>query len=1495
MPKQIVPLTGLDQVGVIRDNPPVSLPPNAFSDVRNVRFKEGSVRKMEGEVNAFPNLFDAALPSTDSFDGSILKYVVWWPNPNVVDNNRGYYLVIREETVGTTIMDVAYLVVPGAAGINNQDPMEPTARRVGTFLQDRNSAWQHTFFQGGFALVINNGLQEPHYILDTDGNEDISQIPVFQPLPGWESYLINETTISDTFNAALNTRDFTIGAPVDFDAFRIVATITANNATNTFTWLQPGASSEDGGAVYAEANQLATITFTDENLPDGASVTIRRESLMPVRVRAGVVRSFGDFLVAGNLEEYQVTQDQAGSDVITVRRNLTGVVRSSDVARPGSIPTNWNPFEAGVSTADEFVLTATGVVQDMVELQGNLFIYSNNSISTMRRTGNPQVPLTVSQVTDSYGAQTTEAVLEYDGRHFVIGSQDIYLFGGHPGSIESVSDQRVRRYFFDNLNPLHNQRLFTLRYSQRDEIWICYPTTSSIQGECDEALIWNYRQNTWTIRSLESAIAGDIGPVPGGGLPTSSSSFSGNTGSNQQITSGTPEEQEINFPDLPISIMNNHAGVTTTQEFQVQGLQPFISQASSFEFNFTDQFDTGPTFGPPNVTFETAPVSMRIQLLESSDPAANLNLELPRYLTVDEQWDATRIYFAGRGLLGQPDFYGGQRAISNGIVYRVLNGFGDGTTPSSFYRPGEGLPFYDIETALVYEDTFDVLGVRPEDLVVGAQYAVTPGDGGTGRALTATQARWEALGPAATEQRGVPEVIAELNAFLTNNADFNRFFQLEDTDVTDTLMTIGAAGSSGQNNFPTYNGLMVSFAYPDLNNDPASEGGDNNGGNFGADALSIAAAASDNISATAVVFEFTTTEREYVDFDPADSANTGRYSVNPSATTLDRVVVALNETFEGDMIDERVADLIRTGFNVDPTDFWTVDMDVTGDRGRVSSRVNGNFDLGLRVIAPPETGITDANVLITEIQSGTRSTDPTQEGSIPAQLPYFLVTPPDADLARPAMFFQPVGLADVSTDRGDLMTAIIQEALRTYTNWEFVGETDDIVTVRTSNDDDVSIDARARQADRPVTGTWRVEFAAPGNVQQVGLNNTTLGVGRETVRGSFALLTTPSYLGILVSNPTIPGSGLEFLLLEAGDPTSISADAATDLWVPRIRQAVPRVSLVERADGFFLQPANYDAFANFVLDVRTNDTPENAEWIYRLATDGINIDNPDPDAALIPLNPASDSPAFVNGAELDDVFNADLVPVVTSPDYLRAGGPLKVASVLDGQGAAALASFRTNTTTTLIFDIFRPWPRDEVNFNLEYPILATSRLQQDSTGIFRRLNKIIAADIGWSRPEYAFTRRTTTEDVANFRETINMGDDFPMAYESYIERLQMAIVPEFDTEQLTSLALWADGSTPEFLRGTAQRNRLNVRVAATNNPGEISSLAMDPAATEQAGNNNMFDVSQDYKIDMRIHGRFMNYRITDSATVTEADDTFNNQTEWRISGMQADIIKGGTR
>ena len=1504
MPTQVVPFVGFDQVGVNLDTPPVALPPQAISDARNVRFKDGAVRKMEGEVNIFPNLFD---DGELSYDGTILKYVAWWPNPNIIDSNRGYYLIIREEVdMDGNFVDVAYLVLPGTSGAVGE------LVEKGRFLRDENANWQHTFFQGGFALIINNGLEAPHYIIDQDGNEDINAVPNFAPLPGWESYNIQRTVISDTFVAG-NTTAFNAGI-IDINEVNIVISRLRNGVSTVVTVnSMSGAGGDVFGRYYDTDGNVnadnapqdvgfffrldqdlsgeATLRF-NATADDGTELvtilpgdllTVSIESVNPVNVTAGVIRAYGDLLVAGNLVERDPLTDN------TIVRNLAGVVRASDVAAPGDIPTNWNPFAGGVSTADEFVITSTGVVQDLVELQGNLFIYSNSSIAVMRQTGNPQVPLAVTPVTDSYGAQTTEAVREFDGKHFVIGTQDIYLFGGHPGSIQSISDQRIRRYFFDNLNPLHNQRLFTLRYSQRDEIWICYPTTASLQGECDEALIWNYRQNVWTIRTLTSAVAGDIGPVPGGGLPTSNNIFANHTGTRQVIQDGIPTAHNIRFPPSNPQIQRIHGGVATSYDIDVDNIPNFDSSASSFIITFDENFDSGPTYDHEDpddrVHFDTRAANFTIRLLETSATDASVTLDLPRFLTTDKEWDAERVYFAGRGGPIDPDYYPGQRVIRGGNVYRVRNGFGGGTTPSRMYDPNAQGPFYRLDDPVIYHDTQDIVGVFPEDLVLGAPFGMVPGDGGTGNNITAVQARWDLLGPVSSHGWGVDDVAREFLEHVNANADFSRYFISRDDDVTDGSVVVEARASSGTGTFPTYEGIATVFDFPMLDSIPGSMQplpNGTNGGNINAESLPNPLTDIDQFGA--LVLTFTTRERSYIPFNASDITGTGIYSNSPDDTILDRVTVAFNGNFSMDdgPLDIRVSDMIREAFNIDPTAFWE-DNPNSSDPFSIRSTGSGNYTLELSVVAPQGIMITNDNFDLT-VTPGSRATDGTAF-AIPPDGPYFEVVPPDN---QATVYAQPVTV--LTTDDSDmLMEDIFQDVVMTHDNWAVTLDTNTGQTVlTTAASSNLNLPASLREEDRPVEGIWTVRKITGGNSLVMG-GAVLEATSSEVEAGQFSISTTPTYLGVLVSNPATM-SGFEFLVIDAGDDSPLSTAEAIAKWFPQIRNAIPRISLIRRGNGFFLQPANYDSLANFVLDVRINDTPANANWIYQLATFGREVD--ELGATIregITLNPGSDIPLAINGAEEDNVFNFDAIPNRSAPEYLRSGGPLKVHQFISG-GVSTLAPMVHTGQTTLIFDIFRPWPRDEVNQNLEYPIFATVFLRQDEGGIYRRLNKVTGADIGWSRPSYEFAARTTTTDEANFREVIGMGDDFPVAYESYFERVQLALQPEFDTEQLQSIALWADGTTPAFLRGADMSNRLNVKVDATMYPGQMTDLS-DPASVV----SNNFNVNNDYKVDLRLHGRFINYRISDNNTVPMPETDFSNQAEWRVSGMQADIRKGGTR
>lgn len=450
MPTEPLTISNLTEIGLVVDTPAVSLPPNVFSDVQNVRFRDGAVQKFPGE--------------TDRFTSTGIDYVAFWPAPS-----GDKYVVIRGTTL--QILNASY---------SNVSYTNPESISISD-----SSNWQHTLFNGGFHIIINNGAQAPMYIQD-------DSTPVIKKLPGWESYAPStavktfeyegETGAYKTISTALASGDKIKVEMIPKSAAtpRRSETVTVNGSVGGVT---PDGTLVDIGTID---NVSATgFRFTPNDGLGGSQFIISLVAQNPVTaVTAGVIRAYGNLLVAGNLTE------TGGNG-----RKLTGVVRTSDVAPPGNMPLGWNPFEIGASTADEFTLSSTGTIQDMAELQGVLYIYTDTSIHALQRTGNSFIPFQFSTITDSYGANNTGSVLQVDGKHIVYGSGDVYVFAGHPGSIASIADGRVRSIFRQG----HDYK--AVRFNLFDEIWFYRNNATQY--------VWNYRKDVWTKRVGSAPLALD--------------------------------------------------------------------------------------------------------------------------------------------------------------------------------------------------------------------------------------------------------------------------------------------------------------------------------------------------------------------------------------------------------------------------------------------------------------------------------------------------------------------------------------------------------------------------------------------------------------------------------------------------------------------------------------------------------------------------------------------------------------------------------------------------------------------------------------------------------------------------------------------------------------------------------------------------------------------------------------------------------------------------
>ncbi len=465
MPNQVIPLTQLDKTGLIEDMPSVSLPPAAFSDVQNVRFDDGAVHSMKDT--------GAQLLPPEARD--LLRYAAYWPSPT-----GDKYIVV-------SYTDSATLATIEVFAIVNEAWAELTENMTMPIPTGTTPEWQHTIFNGGYHLVLNNGVTTPRYLQDNGA----TAVPIISELPGWDSYaaervLMNfeadgsggaievETTLLEGTRIKITNTPRNTALPI------VTETVTVNAAVNRVV---NSAGADDG--TLAGIGSITDIgvegfTFIPNDGFGGNSFRIAIVSAPVETVTAGVVRAYGNLLIAGNLREV----DEDGSI-----RTLTGTIRTSDVAGPGEIPQNWNPFSLGVNTADEFILASTGTVMDMAELQGVMYVYTDSSIHSIQQTGNDTLPFQISPVTNNYGVDRLDGVIEVDGKHIVCGSNDVYVFAGHPGSIASIADGRVR-------DSVRNMKV--VRYNKFDELW--FYGTDGTAGTDRAQYIWDYRNDVWTKR-----------------------------------------------------------------------------------------------------------------------------------------------------------------------------------------------------------------------------------------------------------------------------------------------------------------------------------------------------------------------------------------------------------------------------------------------------------------------------------------------------------------------------------------------------------------------------------------------------------------------------------------------------------------------------------------------------------------------------------------------------------------------------------------------------------------------------------------------------------------------------------------------------------------------------------------------------------------------------------------------------------------------------------
>lgn len=173
-------------------------------------------------------------------------------------------------------------------------------------------------------------------------------------------------------------------------------------------------------------------------------------------------------------------------------------VRWSHPAEGGTVPVTWDETDATKDAGYVDLSQTNGFVIDCLPLGDTNVIYKEDSVWSMTYEGGQSI-FGFKQIFSDAGILGRDCVQSFDSQHFVVSEDDVYIHNGQ--TKQSVVDTVIRDELFNTIHPDYKARTFVTADREKNEMWICIPSTSST-GLCDTAFVWNWRNNSWSRRDL---------------------------------------------------------------------------------------------------------------------------------------------------------------------------------------------------------------------------------------------------------------------------------------------------------------------------------------------------------------------------------------------------------------------------------------------------------------------------------------------------------------------------------------------------------------------------------------------------------------------------------------------------------------------------------------------------------------------------------------------------------------------------------------------------------------------------------------------------------------------------------------------------------------------------------------------------------------------------------------------------------------------------------
>lgn len=214
-----------------------------------------------------------------------------------------------------------------------------------------------------------------------------------------------------------------------------------------------------------------------------------------VTTRAGCLRAFKNFMLALDVTKGTIRYRQ--------------MVKWSASAEPLTVPSTWDEADTTADAGETSLSDTDGTVIDCLPLRDVNIVYKDDAIYGMQYIGGAFI-FRFYQIFKGVGILAKRCVAAFENYHCFVGNDlDIYVHDG--ASLRSIAQDKWRNWLRTNIDGSNYQSLFVVANPQSTEIWICVPTGED--DYCSKVLMWNWRHDTWGVRTVSNVVDGDNGQI----------------------------------------------------------------------------------------------------------------------------------------------------------------------------------------------------------------------------------------------------------------------------------------------------------------------------------------------------------------------------------------------------------------------------------------------------------------------------------------------------------------------------------------------------------------------------------------------------------------------------------------------------------------------------------------------------------------------------------------------------------------------------------------------------------------------------------------------------------------------------------------------------------------------------------------------------------------------------------------------------------------------